>query len=53
MIFEEPKVKFVAIDLNDVIVTSTTGTGGGQRCVASQEDAQSCSPSDTQFDWGT
>ena len=41
MILKEPKVEFVALDLKLAVETST-GTGGGQRCTGSQEDAQQC-----------
>ena len=41
MFEQEPKVEFVQIDLKETITTSN-GTGGGQRCVASMEQATGC-----------
>jgi hypothetical protein len=50
MVFQEPKVEFVSIKLSDTIATS--GTGGGQYCNASQEDAKYCPGWDGDVDWG-
>ena len=48
MVLQEPKVEFVSIALANMIVTST---GGGQYCVASQENAQYCPNWNNDVDW--
>lgn len=58
MIFQEPKVEFVSIELSDNIATSTicnTGTtsGGGQYCINSQMSAQSCPDNVQEAVWDT
>lgn len=58
MILQEPKVDFVAIELNNISTTSSicnTGTtsGGGQYCYNSQTDAESCSNSASVYEWNT
>ena len=51
MYLQEPKIEFVEVSLGrDTIVTSP-GTGGGQRCVGSQEDAHACDDWDTMVPW--
>lgn len=50
MILHEPEIEFIRIDFKDAIVTSP-GTGGGQRCLASQEDAHDCENWDTEIPW--
>ena len=56
MTLQEPKVEFVPIDKNVFVqaasacptgVTNEPGAGGGQRCIASQEDAHDCPDWDT------
>ncbi len=49
MIFQEPKVEFVQIDLENSVIS--TSTGGGQRCVASQEDSTECATFAEQTPW--
>lgn len=48
MILQEPKVEFVSINFNDSIATST---GGGQRCIASQEDSHDCATFEDLTPW--
>ena len=50
MVFQEPKVEFVPIKLSEVIYTSPN-TGGGQYCIASQEDSQYCANWVGDIDW--
>ena len=57
MYLQEPKIEFVSIDLRinaeslcpSGVVSSTAG--GGQRCIASQEDAQLCDDYETNMPW--
>lgn len=51
MILQEPKVEFMAINFSDSIATTSSGTGGGQRCVASQEDSHECSNFEELIPW--
>lgn len=60
MILQEPKVEFVPIDQNVFTQAesgvcqdweSQTPTGGGQRCIGSQIDAQTCEDFDTMVPW--
>ena len=61
MILQEPKVEFVPIDENVFAQAesacpdyqSSTPVGGGQRCFASQEDAQGCEDFDSTIPWLT
>lgn len=48
MIFQEPKVEFVQINLN---LATNYSTGGGQYCIASQPEAKYCPGWDNQVDW--
>lgn len=59
MIFQEPKVKFVSIDLKNVIATSgcpdyesQTPTGGGQYCTGTEPNAKYCPEWEGDCDWG-
>ena len=58
MIFQEPKVEFVSIDLtinaehaSCPAGTTFYGTGGGQYCRASQVDAAYCKDWVNDIDW--
>ena len=50
MILREPEIEFIQIDFNDLI-TNSDPSGGGQRCVASQEDAHDCESWETDVPW--
>ena len=60
MILDEPKIEFVPVNLNGVLTEAGSGcpdwqsqtpAGGGQRCIASQEEAVECEDWDTQYPW--
>ena len=60
MVFQEPKAEFVPIDLKTVISTadsfchdwaSQDPTGGGQRCIGTQPDADNCLDWDEMIPW--
>lgn len=60
MVFKEPKVEFVEIDLGTIATTGSicaplayiNAIGGGQRCLGTQPEADPCDDWDYQFPWG-
>ena len=55
MFLQEPKAEFVPIDfkvVTDQCASAAVQTiGGGQRCIASQEDATECEDFDSMVPW--
>lgn len=51
MTLQKPRVEFVPIDLSINASSTSTGTGGGQYCKASQPDAQYCPNWEGDIDW--
>lgn len=51
MILQEPKIEFVKISMGKDTILTSGGAGGGQRCIASQEDAHVCDDWDSMVPW--
>ena len=49
MTMQEPKVEVVEVDLKEATVTASTG--GGQRCVGAQPDAEGCAADAVDTHW--
>ena len=53
MLFQEPKVEFIQIKLNESVATVSLGfdAGGGQYCIGSMEAAIDCANWETFTPW--